>query len=153
MLILTLPAPRATFYFHWRSGRLRRVDWQPPAEAVTPDWPYELREWMMMLQDYFVKPRLLPLPLELHGTDFQLRVWQALRTIPPGEVATYGELAARLHTSPRAVGNACRWNPCPLVVPCHRVVRRDGIGGYAGHSDGETLDIKRWLLRHENVRV
>ncbi len=153
MLILTLPTPRVTFYFHWCSGRLRRVDWLSPIEATTPDWPAELREWKSLLQRYFVKPRPLPLPLELHGTDFQSRVWQALRGIPPGEVSTYGELASQLHTSPRAVGNACRQNPCPLVVPCHRVVGRNGIGGYAGHTDGETLDIKRWLLRHEHVRI
>ena len=54
---------------------------------------------------------------------------------------------------PRAVGQACRANPCPIVVPCHRVVAVKGLGGFAGDRDGRKLAIKRWLLRHEGVAV
>jgi methylated-DNA-[protein]-cysteine S-methyltransferase len=91
------------------------------------------------------------LPLALAGTPFQRRVWQALRKIPVGRVRTYGELAAELSTSPRAVGGACRANPCPILVPCHRVVAAHGKGGFAGATSGRWMAIKERLLRHEGV--
>ena len=90
------------------------------------------------------------LPVALDGTAFQQRVWRALQSIPSGHTLTYGQLAQRLHTSPRAVGNACRANPVPLIVPCHRVVARSGLGGFAGRTDGPEVARKRWLLDHEN---
>jgi len=89
------------------------------------------------------------LPLAPSGTPFQQRVWSTLREIPPGERRTYGELARELGTSPRAVGGACRANPVPLLIPCHRVVAANGDGGFAGHTEGRWLEIKRWLLDHE----
>jgi methylated-DNA-[protein]-cysteine S-methyltransferase len=99
---------------------------------------------------YFEHPQsAFDLPLELVGTRFQRRVWAALRTIPSGSVVTYGELARRLGTAPRAIGGACRANPCPILVPCHRVVATHGQGGYAGTTAGLWLEIKTWLLRHE----
>ena len=83
------------------------------------------------------------------ATPFQQRVWSELKKIPPGKVVTYGELAKKLGTSARAVGNACRQNPVPVVIPCHRVVSASGIGGYAGETGGDLLKIKSWLLQHE----
>jgi len=87
------------------------------------------------------------------ATPFQNRVWNELKKIPCGKVVTYGELAKKLGTSARAVGNACRQNPVPVVVPCHRVVSATGIGGYAGDTGGDLLKIKSWLLRHEGLTV
>ncbi len=87
--------------------------------------------------------------LEPDGTVFQRRVWQVLLNIPPGQTRTYGELARELGSSPRAVGGACRRNPIPLLIPCHRVVAANGDGGFAGHTSGRWMDIKRWLLEHE----
>jgi methylated-DNA-[protein]-cysteine S-methyltransferase len=87
------------------------------------------------------------------ATPFQRKVWRELKKIPPGQVVTYGELAKKLGTSARAVGNACRRNPIPVVIPCHRVVSASGIGGYAGDTGGELLKIKSWLLRHEAATV
>lgn len=87
--------------------------------------------------------------VDLHGTPFQQRVWEALRAIPVGTTCSYGELAARLGApgAVRAVGTANGANPTWLVVPCHRVVRSDGsLGGYGGG-----LDRKAWLLGHEGV--
>jgi methylated-DNA-[protein]-cysteine S-methyltransferase len=89
------------------------------------------------------------LPLALHGSAHQRRVWLALQSIPAGETRTYGELAARLGSGARAVGAACRTNPLPIVVPCHRVLATAGLGGYMGAE--HALDIKRWLLHHEGV--
>lgn len=93
------------------------------------------------------------IPCSYTGTPFQVKVWKALRNIPTGRVLTYGELADRLDTSARAVGNACRKNPIPVVIPCHRVVAASGIGGYAGATHGSLFAIKRWLLKHEGVAV
>ena len=66
---------------------------------------------------------------------------------------TYGELARRVDSAPRAIGQACRRNPVPIVVPCHRVVAASGVGGYAGELAGMALEMKRWLLRHEGAEI
>jgi methylated-DNA-[protein]-cysteine S-methyltransferase len=101
---------------------------------------------------YLEDPKLkFGLALSLDGTPFQRRVWEILQGIPSGSTMTYGELADQLGSGARAVGNACRANPCPLIVPCHRVVAVKGLGGFAGQKGGEKLEIKRWLLRHEGV--
>lgn len=93
------------------------------------------------------------LKLKPRGSTYQLRVWRALQNIAPGTVLTYGELAERTGSGARAVGNACRRNPVPLLIPCHRVIARSGIGGFAGQREGRLLAIKRWLLRHEGVEI
>lgn len=82
------------------------------------------------------------------GTDFQQRVWQAISEIPCGQTLSYSELAAQVGSGPRAVANACGANKLPLLVPCHRVLAKYGIGGFMqGRQHG--LLIKQWLLRHE----
>ncbi len=88
------------------------------------------------------------LPLDLRGTAFQRRVWDALRRIPAGKTSTYAEIAAAIGepTSSRAVAQACGANPVAVVVPCHRVVRSDG--GISGYRWG--VDRKRALLARES---
>ena len=88
-----------------------------------------------------------------NGTPFQKSVWRELSKIPLGETRTYGEIANKLSSSPRAVGNACRKNPIAIIIPCHRVISAQGLGGYAGATEGRQLDIKRWLLNHEGVQL
>jgi len=106
------------------------------------------------LQRYFSSPAgFFTVPVRLKGTDFQRRVWQALQQIPLGETRTYGQLAKQLRSSARAVGNACRHNPVPIIVPCHRVVSARGIGGFCGQTAGAEVRRKRWLLRHEGAVV
>jgi methylated-DNA-[protein]-cysteine S-methyltransferase len=83
------------------------------------------------------------------GTPFQLRVWHALLAIPPGQPTTYGALAKQLGTAARAVGQACGANPLPILIPCHRVVAANGLGGFMHASSGAPLDLKTWLLHHE----
>ena len=85
----------------------------------------------------------------IYGTLFQQRVWSAIHQIPFGEVTSYSALARRLKTANQAVGQACRKNHIALLIPCHRVVAADGIGGYIGHKNKDSLIIKRWLLKHE----
>ncbi|MDH5546664.1 MAG: methylated-DNA--[protein]-cysteine S-methyltransferase [Gammaproteobacteria bacterium] len=107
---------------------------------------------LQQLQRYFEDPRF-PFAVDIspQGTEYQQRVWDALRQIPVGSTITYGELAKRLGSSARAIGNACRKNPVPLIVPCHRVVSQKGIGGFMGQVNGKEIAIKQWLLRHEGV--
>ncbi|MCW8998648.1 MAG: methylated-DNA--[protein]-cysteine S-methyltransferase [Kangiellaceae bacterium] len=108
------------------------------------------KKLQQQLNDYFRSPaNSFAVPVLPQGTDFQARVWLALTDIPPGKVLTYGELAEKLGSSARAVGNACRRNPIPLIVPCHRIVAKSGIGGFAGDTDGRLIDIKLRLLEHE----
>lgn len=91
------------------------------------------------------------LPLKLNGTVHRSRVWQAMIAIPRGQTRSYGDLAAQLHSSPRAVGQACGANPVPIIIPCHRVVSKSGMGGFMHQPGGDALDIKRWLLAHESA--
>ena len=110
------------------------------------------RRVVQQLENYFDNPAVnFSVPFALAGTPFQQRVWLALTRIPAGETLTYGELAANLGSGARAVGNACRHNPAPIIVPCHRVVAASGIGGYSGSITGLLLDRKRWLLEHEGL--
>ncbi len=91
------------------------------------------------------------LPLDLHGTAFQARVWAALRRIPAGQTRSYTEVAAEIGapTAVRAVASACARNPVALVVPCHRVIRGDGsMGGYRWG-----LAVKERLLARERERA
>ncbi len=83
------------------------------------------------------------------GTDYQLRVWDQIRKISFGSTITYGEIAKKIRSGPRAVGNACRRNQLLLLVPCHRVVSAAGLGGFMGDADGSLVKRKQWLLEHE----
>lgn len=87
------------------------------------------------------------LPLKPLGSPYQQQVWNALLVIPVGRTLTYGELATKLQSSPRAVGQACKKNPLALFIPCHRVVGKNNQGGYMGRVDA--LPYKVALLKHE----
>ncbi|MBN2461940.1 MAG: methylated-DNA--[protein]-cysteine S-methyltransferase [Candidatus Cloacimonetes bacterium] len=122
----------------------------PPeiAENTTKKESPVLKETEIQLKEYFAgKRRHFDLELEPLGTEFQKLVWQKLLTIPWGETISYEELAMRTGSpkKTRAVGNANSRNPIPIIIPCHRVICKNGqLGGYAGG-----LDKKRFLLELE----
>jgi len=121
-----------------------------PTQASADTAAAAAAPFVEQLQAYFAGEREdFDMPLGLHGTPFQRRVWAALQEIPYGETISYGELA-RWVGSPgasRAVGSANGRNPVAIVVPCHRVIAADGgLGGYGGG-----LDRKTWLLEHEGA--
>jgi methylated-DNA-[protein]-cysteine S-methyltransferase len=93
------------------------------------------------------------LPFEYRGTDFQCRVWLEISKISLGKTNTYKDIALRIRNAPRAVGGACGKNRLPLLIPCHRVLGSNGIGGFMHARGGEPITIKKWLLTHEGVRL
>jgi len=102
------------------------------------------------LTAYFSDPDFyFSVPYKLNGTSHQNKVWQSMCAIPRGQTRQYGELAQELASSARAVGQACGANPIPIIIPCHRVVSKTGMGGFAHQREGYELEIKRWLLTHE----
>lgn len=101
------------------------------------------------LKQYFHNPKAaLDVPYVVKGTPFQKRVWRAIAAIPSGQTLSYGELAAKVGSGPRAVANVCGANQVPLVIPCHRVVAKNGLGGFMQGKDNG-LRVKQWLLDHE----
>jgi methylated-DNA-[protein]-cysteine S-methyltransferase len=125
---------------NWSKTNLPNNDLPPPAFVPT-------------LADYWQAPQATTLSIKLLqcGTVYQHRVWQALCTIPLGQTISYGALAKRLQSSPRAVANACRANPYVWVVPCHRVVALAGLGGYCGQRTGVFIALKEQLLTFEKM--
>jgi O-6-methylguanine DNA methyltransferase len=128
--------------------RDRISKWFPASQVVEGGNPLleRVKAW---LEHYFAGRfhQLKPLPLDLRGTDFERQIWDLLLDIPLGSTVTYGELARKLNrpNGARAVGLAVGRNPVGIIVPCHRVVGRNGsLTGYGGG-----LDRKRWLLEHE----
>jgi methylated-DNA-[protein]-cysteine S-methyltransferase len=129
---------------------LTGIEFLAPNAKPQPPRNTFVRKVCEQLSAYFADPDFhFDLPLQVGGTEHQNKVWQAMRAIPRGQVRTYGDLAAQLHSSPLAVGQACGANPIPIVIPCHRIVGKSDIGGFANHREGYLLDIKRWLLTHE----
>ncbi|MBI3576177.1 MAG: methylated-DNA--[protein]-cysteine S-methyltransferase [Gammaproteobacteria bacterium] len=136
-----------------KDGRLADIDFLAARFPLHVPKEVSARRVCRALNIYLQNPKTkFRLPLETGGSDFQRRVWRAMQRIPAGKVLSYGELARKLKTGPRAVGNACRANPIPIVIPCHRVVAANGKGGFMGKTSGRALAIKDWLLTHERGR-
>jgi len=163
-----IAAPFGRVGFMLDGDALVDINFLDKGTPLSPPRTTQARKVSRKLRSYFNNPNIsFRLPLKLSGTAFQQRVWRALRRIPAGRTLSYGKLARRLDTSARAVGNACRANPVPIVVPCHRVVAsgygdvqgstsvagsrklRATIGGFMGKRSGSPLSLKYWLLEHE----
>lgn len=138
---------------HVASGRLTTVEFISARHPLFMARSGVIHDTVSQLQAYFSSSATtFTVPLSPRGTPFQHRVWDALRQIPHGRTSTYGKLAKHLRTSARAVGMACRANPIPIIIPCHRVVAANSDGGYMGHTAGKALQLKRRLLEHEHAR-
>ena len=132
---------------------LSRIDYLPATTALVSPKNQLAREAEKQLKGYFQNPHYqFDLPLKPLGTDHQKRVWSSIQTIPVGKTKTYGEIANKIKSGPRAVGTACGANPFPLIAPCHRVVSAQGIGGFMKEdAPGLYRQIKLWLLKHEGA--
>jgi methylated-DNA-[protein]-cysteine S-methyltransferase len=132
---------------------LTDIDYMPlGTQSLTPQ-NHLAKEVCRQLRAYLTQSNFkFDLSLHIGGTVHQRRVWQVIQTIPSGKTSSYAEIAAQLHSAPRAIGRACGANRIPIVIPCHRVIAKNGgLGGFMNASDGNPLEIKRWLLCHEST--
>jgi methylated-DNA-[protein]-cysteine S-methyltransferase len=127
------------------AGAITRLSWCGNANDDTP----LLRQAEAQLAAYFAGTRAyFDLPTRATGSDAQRRVCAAMAAIPAGGTRTYGDLARDLGLSAQAVGQLCGRNPIPVIIPCHRVLGAQGLGGFSAPGGIET---KVWLLRHERA--
>ena len=142
--------PFAVLGISTEDGTVSGVDYLPLDTGVREARNALAGEVIRQVEHYLADPAFrFELPLKIAGTDFRKRVWDVMCEIPPGRTLTYGEVAQRLGSAARAVGGACGDNRIPLIIPCHRIVARNGIGGFMHTTGTRELDIKRWLLAHE----
>jgi methylated-DNA-[protein]-cysteine S-methyltransferase len=151
-----IPSPVGPLLLAADEHGLRLVEFNSPKHPMRrgDDWREGdndvLREARAQLEDYFAgRRRRFELPLAPRGTEFQCEVWQTLATIPYGETISYAELATRVGkpSAMRAVGAANGRNPLPIVLPCHRVIGKDGsLTGFGGG-----LPTKQFLLSLEGA--
>jgi O-6-methylguanine DNA methyltransferase len=145
----TFSSDAAAFYIAGYEGKVTDIGLSKEFYPVY--WvfdPNSFREELNKINEFFEGTRKsFDIPFELEGTDFQKKVWETISKIPYGETRSYKEVAIMTQNpnAARAVGNVCNKNRLFLVVPCHRVVASNSIGGYGGN-----LDAKRWLLNLEN---
>ena len=149
-----ISAPGFSLGVQCTDDEITGIDFLEPRPELAPNTPLAA-EAVRQLKAYIADPGFtFGLPLRPAGTTFQRRVWEQISAIPSGQTHTYGQLAKSLKNAPRAVGQACGSNPYPIVVPCHRVVATGGgLGGFARERGGFLLDVKRWLLTHENSEL
>ena len=147
------PTPIAKLGIRCDAQGLRALEFLPLDMAELGPTNAMAKLVCMQLEQYLQDPDSpFDVPLQLLGTAHQQKVWRALLAIPRGQTRNYGDLARELGSAAQAVGQACGANPIALIVPCHRVVSKTGLGGFMRHANGETVGIKRWLLDHEGVR-
>ena len=143
---IAMHAPISDLTISVEDNMIVSLDWGWAQEQNTNTL---LQDAKSQLDDYFDGLRKnFDLPLEPLGTKFQQRVWSMMEQIPYGKTITYGEIAKALSSSARAVGTACGANPIPVIIPCHRVVAANDMGGYSGDGGVKT---KRALLHLERV--
>jgi len=147
---LSIPSPVGHLTIAENGNAIVAIDWADARdERAFGNGSPLLAEAARQLDAYFAGSLTrFDLPLAPAGTLFETRVWTAMAEIPYGETRCYGELAATVGSAPRAVGRACGRNPIPIVVPCHRVLAKAGIGGYSGAGG---LATKRRLLALERA--
>lgn len=143
---LSIPSPVGPLTIEEQDDKIVSISW---GNGVAGNGSRLLDEAARQLQAYFDgQLSHFDLPLAPAGSPFEKRVWDAMQRIPYGETRCYGDLAEAISSAPRAVGGACGKNPIPIVIPCHRVLAKSGMGGYSGQGG---LDTKRALLRLEGA--
>lgn len=141
----SLLTPVGPLFVSEDAGQVVRLAWQG-AETETTDL---LDEAVRQLGAYFAgRLKSFDLPMRVGGSVFQQKVCAAMQAIPFGETMQYGDIARELGSASQPVGNACGANPLPVLIPCHRVLAANGLGGFSGAGGVET---KVALLRHEGA--
>ena len=127
-------------------GAITALNWGGEAQGRETGLLAEARAQLTAYFDHRLEE--FDLPLHIEGSDFQSRVCAAMSEIPFGETRTYGALAGQLGAPAQAIGVACGGNPIPVIIPCHRVLGADNLGGFSAPGGVET---KVALLRHEGA--
>jgi methylated-DNA-[protein]-cysteine S-methyltransferase len=141
----TLQTPLGPLTVISHEGAVTDVEWR----NADPDPAPEILNALDQLKAYFDGTLTrFDLPLDVRGSAFQRDVCNAIAAIPFGETRSYGDLAHALAAPAQAIGAACGGNPIPVIIPCHRVLGANSLGGYSGAGGIET---KVWLLRHEKA--
>ncbi len=147
-----VPAPFGAIGIRIEGDVLKELSYLPPQYKAKPAGDKLTKKVAMQVAAYLNNPDyVFDLDLPEVGTEHQRKVWSIINAIPRGKVLTYGEVAHKIRSAPRAVGQACGANWFPLIIPCHRVTAMVGIGGFARHDGGFHQSVKRWLLQHEQV--
>jgi methylated-DNA-[protein]-cysteine S-methyltransferase len=155
MAYITVDTPIGSIVIHGDKTAITGIDLpgNPEPEGPPISTPILTQAKKELLEYFAGKRQGFAIPLRSTGTFFQEAVWSAMQQIPFGETCSYGDLAQAAGSpgAARAVGQANRLNPFPIVVPCHRIIAADGsIGGYMGVKQGDE-GMKAWLLRHEGA--
>ena len=146
MPVALVDSPFGQLAVYEDAGAITRLLWQGVAEGSETVLLVKARAQLGAYFDHQLER--FDLPLRVAGSDFQRAVCAAMSAIPFGETRTYGQIADQLGASAQAVGNACGGNPIPIIIPCHRVLGADSLGGFSGDGGVET---KVALLRHEGA--
>lgn len=145
---LSVPSPVGQLTIEEEDGAVVAIRW---GDGVPSNGSPLLAEAARQLDAYFAgRLTEFDLPLAPAGSRFEQRVWAAMQTIPYGRTRCYGDLAHTVGSAPRAVGGACGKNPIPIVIPCHRVLAKTGLGGYSG--EGGLATKERLLLLEGALR-
>src|SRR4029079_15372421 len=149
-----IETPFAVLGIRTLGERVTDIDYLPRGVATLAPLNKLAERACREIERYLGDPQYVPkLPFEYSGSVFQCSVWKPVSAIPAGQTLTYSDIARMLRTAPRPVGGACGANRVPIVIPCHRVVAANGLGGFMRGEGEQALEIKRWLLRHEGVRA
>ena len=146
--IIKIRTPAGQLVLYSQQGVISKVDWGLD-DGLYP----QNHEIQQQFRQYWLNTdKRININLLIQGSAYRHKVWAELCKIPFGETITYSALAGKIGSSARAVGNACRDNPYPVIIPCHRVVSVSGMGGYCGQTEGDFMAIKYKLLDYEAAR-
>jgi methylated-DNA-[protein]-cysteine S-methyltransferase len=143
--VIKIKTPAGKLVLTSQQGVINKADWE--ADDGFDSQQYELQR---QFKQYWLNTGIgIHIKLLKQGSPYRHKVLAELCKIPFGETLTYSALARKIGSSARAVGNACRDNPYPVIIPCHRVVSVSGRGGYCGQTEGDFMTIKDNLLDYE----
>ncbi|MFA5920557.1 MAG: methylated-DNA--[protein]-cysteine S-methyltransferase [Methylococcaceae bacterium] len=146
--VIKIRTPAGQLVLYSQQGVISKVDWGLD-NGLYP----QNHEIQQQFRQYWLNTdKRININLLIQGSAYRHKVWAELCKIPFGETITYSALAGKIGSSARAVGNACRDNPYPVIIPCHRVVSVSGMGGYCGQTEGDFMAIKYKLLDYEAAR-
>lgn len=153
MAYYSCQAPFGPIGLQLQEGILTRLDFILDQKRVLSDLDEKIQPYIAQLDAYFAgKLKTFTVPYKFTvGTPYQQKVWQQIAAIDYGQTKNYSEIAQNIESHARAVGQACGRNPVPIIVPCHRVLAKSGLGGFSQSTEKEMLNIKRSLLAIEGT--